>query len=617
MTDTVVGTGLIKSLGGKWITPISALEIQEALAWMPTPEVIVAASVVIDQLKEMETGFLFSQRGRPYSRSIKIILEYYQIRGDRLQDVVRILAHHGYARPFFSLAVPANDDGLKQYLIDSGVVWEQVLFYYEFSLWDPVRFTGGFMVGLGYSVASILEVLKDLFDFSVDAFRNPEAAANKIAELVDGLRQISLESLAAMAKQEWANWQKEFSQALLNLDFDRAGFLVGKLAGDLWQLLTGIRALAKLPGMTMKLARRFGVLFSQGARYAQRAIELLVELLGKLAALIQEASAIGYRAVANFFQDTKLLLEKLGEGALIVIDKTGAMLINIPEKGLVLEGIGFLPEGYVLAQVNEGVTTVVARVKVGFNKGLKYFQDLKAGASKKVKRIKNPARFLQEIKRVEQLGDKLVKEWRDALQKIFTENKLPVNPAELGIWIHDHIKHDFERLLAALSDAYKVQTEVSIRGMALLLEEGEAVARADFKLLDFVKEWPGLYEALGVADDEELVKLLKRMGYKDPATSTIGNLRSDGILYNDEAKRLISVDWTSGRGRIAFANEFEEAMKAGESLTLSQKKELAKQFLTHTLREYALREAVIEFVFEGWHTKVVEILYEGFRFPKK
>jgi hypothetical protein len=617
MTDTVIGTGLIKSLGGKWITPISALEIQEALAWMPSPEVIVAASVVIDQLKEMETGFLFSLRGRPYSRSIKIILEYYQIRGDRLQNVVRILAHYGYARPFFSLAVPANDDGLKQYLIDSGVIWEQVLFYYEFSLWDPVRFTGGFMVGLGYSVASILEVLKDLFDFSVDAFRNPEGAANKIAELVDGLRQISLESLAAMAKQEWANWQKEFSQALLNLDFDKAGFLVGKLAGDLWQLLTGIRALAKLPGMTMKLARRFGVLFSQGARYVQRAIELLVELLGRLAALIQEASAIGYRAVANFFQDTKLLLEKLGEGALIIIDKTGAMLINIPEKKLVLEGVGFMPEGYVLAQAHEGVTTVIARVRVEFEKGLKYVRDIKAGTSKKVKQIKNPAQFLREMKRVEDLGNKLVKEWRDTLQKIFAENKLPLNPLDLGKWIHDHIQHDFEQLTAALSGKYKSLPEIEIRKLAEILEEGEAVARADIPLLDFANGWPGMFEALGVADEKELVKLLKKMGYKNPAKTLIGDLISDGVLYNDESKRLMSVDWTSGLGKYRFANEFEKAMKAGQSLTEAQKLELAKKFLTHTFREYALREAIIEFIFEGWDTKVVEIMYEPFRIPKK
>jgi hypothetical protein len=58
-------------------------------------------------------------------------------------------------------------------------------------------------------------------------------------------------------------------------------------------------------------------------------------------------------------------------------------------------------------------------------------------------------------------------------------------------------------------------------------------------------------------------------------------------------------------------------MKAGENLTEAQKLELAKQFLKHTFREYALREAILEFIFDGWDTKVIEVMYEPFRFTKK
>jgi hypothetical protein len=621
MVDTAVGPGLIRSSGGKWIVPISPAEIQAAFgdgSW-PSVRVLAAASTLVDQLREMEVGFLV-MRGRPYSRSVRTILEYYNIRGDDLQTLVRLLAHLQVARPFFNLAVPSNDDGLKQYLIDAGVSWEQVLYYYEFSLWDPVRFTGSFILGLGYSVASILEVLKELFDFGVDAFDDPGAAAKKIVEFIDGLRQLSFESLAQMAKEEWAKWQKEFSQALLDLDFDRAGFMLGKLAGDLWQILTGIRLLAKLPGMTIKLARRFAVLFSKGARYARRAVELLVELLNKLSALIQEAVTIGYRAVANFFEDTALLLEKLEEGALLIIDKAGAMIINIPPKGLVLEGVGFLPEGYVLAQASEGVTTVIARVRVEFEKGLKYVNDLKGAASRKVKQIKSPVRFIRDVKRIEALANRLVKEWKDTLQKIFSDKelKLPLNSRDLGIWMHDHLQYDFERLAAALIGKYKSLPEIQIRKLATLIGDAGAVARADVPLLDFAKQWPGMFEALGVADEKELAKFLKKMGYDNPAKTLIGDLISDGVLYDDELKRLISVDWTSGLGKYRFANEYEKAIKAaGEALTEAQKMELAKQFLKHTFREYALREAILEFVFEGWDTKVIEIMYEPFRVAKK
>lgn len=621
MTETLVGTGMVKSLGGKWIKPIPALEIQEALGSLPSAHVLAAASAAIDQLAEMDNSFLFSLRGWAYSRSLKIILEYYNIRGHDLQELVRILAHYQYARPFFNLAVPANDDGLKQYLLDAGVLWEQILFYYEFSALDPVRFTGGFARGLGYSAASILEVLKELFEFGLDAFKNPETATEKIKEFIDGLRQLSLESLAEMAKEEWANWQKEFSATLFNLDFDKAGFMLGKLAGDLWQLLTGIRALAKLPGMTIKLARKFGVLFAKGARYSRRALELLVELLKKLAALIKEASTIGYRAIANFFQDTKLLLESLREGALIIIDKAGMMLFNIHQQGLVLEGFGMLPEGYLLAQMDEGVTVIVARIRVEFEKGIKYVNDLRIATSQKVKQIKNPVRFLKEIKEAEELSNKFVKLWRDLLQKILSENTLPIKPHELGIWIHDHLEHAFEELAAALSNKYSSLAEKQIRQLAKLLADGTAesklfLQRADIPLLDFAKKWPGMFEALGVTDEKELAKFLKKMGYADPSKTLIGDLISDGVLFNKETRRLMSIDWTSGLGKYQFSNEFSRAMKAGESLTEAQKLELARNFLKHTFREYALREAILEFIFEGWDTKVIEIMYQPFRIPQ-
>lgn len=618
MVDTIAGAGMIRSAGGKWIEPISLAQIQLALGGaLPSAQVIAAASSVVDQLHEMENSFLVSLKSRAFSRSMRTILEYYNIRGDDLQKLIHILAHLGYARAFFNLAVPANDDGLKQYLIGAGVMWDQILFYYDFSLWDPVRFTGGFLIGLGYSVASILEVLKDLFDFTIEAIKDPETAAKKISEFVDGIRQFSLESMAAMAKEEWAKWQKEFSQVLLDLDFDRAGFMLGKLAGDLWQILTGIRALAKLPGMTIRLARRFAVLFSKGARYLAYAAELLVELLSKLARFIDEAVTIGYRAVANFFDDTVLLLEKLQEGALVIIDRTGAMIFNIHDGGVVLEGVGFIPEGYVLAQVDKGVTVVIARVKVSFEKGLKYVKDYKASASRKVKQIKNSVKFMEEVKLAEELANKLVKEWRDTLQKAFADTNIPLNPKDLGIWIHKYLQTDLDGIVAALKGKYVAEAEIHLSAVAVVTKNVKAFALGKTPLVEFVKGWPGLAEVLGATDEKEIIEVLKRMGYANPTKSVIGGLTSDAILYSEDLKRMVSIDWGSGYGKYGLANAFRDATKAGETLSEAEKIALAKRFLTHSLREYALREAILEFMFEGWETKVIEPLYDPFHFAKK
>jgi hypothetical protein len=531
--------------------------------------------------------------------------------------IIRILAHYGYARAFFNLAVPSNDDGLRAYLLDHGVDWEQVLFYYEISIWDPVRFAGGFLLGLGFSAAAILEVAKELFDFGIEALTEPTKAATKIRDFVDGIRQLSIESLVAAGKEAWVAWDKEFSQALFDLDFDKAGVMLGKLAGDLWQLLTGIRALAKLPGMTMKLARRFAALFAKGARASRTALALLADLLRRLAVAIRDAAQWGYGVIADFFDDIPQLVKQLENGALALVDRFGNMMIAVPD-GLVLEGIGAVDEGFLLAQQSEGVTNVVARVRVQFEKGLKYAQSLGPAASKKIKKARLSLDFARSIRRAEQLAAEYLKEWRNTLQKILTENKIPLNPREIGQWIHDHLEQGFKDLAAAMSKTHEALPEIQIRSLAKQLASSAAelkafVQRANTNLLAFAKGTPRMYEALGVADEKGLIKFLKAMGYEDPSNTLIGDLISDGVLFNRESKQLISVDWTSGLGRYRYANEFEKVMKAGESLSEADKLALAQKFLKHTFREYALREAILAFVFDGWETKVLEVMYEPFK----
>jgi hypothetical protein len=154
----------ITTPGGKRLQSISAFEIQQAMGRMPSVKVLAAATTVLDQLHEMDSGWVFALRGRPFSRSIRAILEYYNLRDGDLTQLVWILAYYDKAGAFFSLAAPSNDDGLKEYLLGAGVSWEQVVLHYELSLWDPVRAAAGFVVGLGASFAAILESLKELFD---------------------------------------------------------------------------------------------------------------------------------------------------------------------------------------------------------------------------------------------------------------------------------------------------------------------------------------------------------------------------------------------------------------------------------------------------------------------
>lgn len=620
MDEVLTADGRIKLVGGwNWVPLLPVAEVTQALGATPSPNTIALASLLIDHLGQMDSG-LFSLRGRPFSRSVKAILEYFNPSASELQVLIRLLAHYGYARAFLNLAVPSNDDGLKLYLLDRGVDWEQILFYYEMSLWDPIRFTVGFMLGLGASSAAILEVAKDLFDFGAEALDNPSKAAAKIRKFVEGVRELSLQSLFTIAKETWTQWDKEFSQALFECDFDKAGFMLGKLAGDLWQLFTGIRALAKLPGMTMKLARSFGSLFAKGARFSRSALTLLANLIRRLATMVKEAVQLGYTALVDFFDDLPLLAQRLREGALIIVDDLGRMVVGIPPGGLVLEGVGPLEEGFLFAQGAQGTTSVFARVRVTFEKGLKYAESLGPSVSKKVKDAKISVDFARAIKEAEEVAGQMLKAWRDTLQAIVTDGKIPINPREFGQWIHENLEIAFADITASLK-TFTAVAETQIRGLAKTLASNAAelklfLQRADTPLLTFAKATPGMYEALGVADEKELIKLLKSIGYKNPDLTLIGDLVSDGVLFNRDAKTLLSIDWTSGLGRLRYADQFEKTMRAAGTLSDAQKLELAQTFLRHTLREYALREAILAYIFDGWETKVIEVMYEPLRMVK-
>lgn len=608
----------ITSPGGKRLQLISPLEIQQAMGKTPSAKVLAAATTVLDQLQEMDTGWLFSLRGRPYSRSIRTILEYYNLREGDLAQLIWILAYFDKAGAFFTLAAPYNDDGLKAYLLDAAVSWEQVVLHYELSLWDPVRAAAGFMVGLGASFAAILEALKELFDFGLGAFDNPKKAWAALKDLVQGLRTLSAEALAEMTVSEWHAWEKGFNQALFELDFAKAGFMLGKLGGDLWQLLTGLRALAKLPGMTMKLARKFAGLFAKGARASQRMIVLLGELLLSFAKRIRELAEIGYGAIIGFFDDTKLLVESIGEGALLYIDKAGTMLFSIPDSGLVLEGVGKVPGGFLLGHSAQGATTLLARVRVEVQQGLQYIENLKRSVGSKVRRIQNPAEFMREVEAIEKLAAEHVEIWRNTLQNVLETADIPVDRASLGTWLHAHMAEVFDELKTAVGKAYQARAETQLSHLAQLLGEGsEAIAytkRAQTPLLQFLRKRPEVMRALGFSDDKSLFEYLRKFGYD--AKTVIGDLRSDTVLFDKRTRKLISIDWTSGGGQAVFMKIFDATIEAGGNLTKAEKMELARKFLKHTFREYALRQAVLDYIFEGWCAQVVEVLYKPFEIVK-
>ncbi|WP_434516255.1 hypothetical protein AB6Q56_06370 [Dechloromonas sp. ARDL1] len=606
MADGSVADPQIRSPGGRRLPVLPLPEIIQVVGHLPSEKLLATATVLVDQLRTMQSGFLFSLQGRAFSRSLLTILEYYNPSNDELQDLIPILARFDCVHAFFDQATPENDDGLKRYLLNHGVLWEQVLYYHQFSAWTPVRFTGGFLLGLGYSGAAIAETLYELFDFALEACQDLSVARRKIGQLIDGIRQLSVESLAAMAQDAWQAWNVEFSAALYDLDFDKAGFMLGKLAGDLWFLFTGIRAIAKLPGMTYRAARRFARLFVRGARASKEVAGLVLELLAKLGSTLNKAVEVGFSGLLNFLDDSAAMLKAIQEGAVATVNKFGDLVLFLNDMGPEMALAGNLPSSFALFGEVEGTTTVLARVRAAGKLTLEEIgKTLESFAQKARGKGRLTRAGLSEIRRLEKFMADFLENWRQTLINALeydADVQVVISRKEFGIWLHDHMKLTLDTLEKELK-TFKTLSEMSIKSIAgEMMIPAEMQKVADTTILDFLKSRKDLWPLLGVEKKKDLAKLIKALGYTDPATATIGSMKCDGVLYDWFTGKLYSFDWTSGLSRYQFVQMFATADRA----------ELAKlmtEFMAHAQREYVLRQAVLAEIFKGWSTAAVEVLY--------
>lgn len=639
MPEPVLQTMYIRSPGGKRLERLSP----EALVIVGTgrlvsPQVEAAALTIIDQIQELDRGLPlpdFLKPKRPLSRSVIVILQYYSIQKENLRDLIRLLSHLGYAHNFFSLAEPDNDDGLKKYLLNDGILWNTIFEYHEFSAWDGVKLVDGFLIGLGASYVLILESLKELFDFTVDAFNDPEEAGKKIGSLFNGIKQLAGEALFKMGVATWQKVNYDFSQALLNLEFFEAGYILGKLAGDLWQLLTGIAALRKLPGMTMKLARQFAPIFAAGARKSSLALKMVGEFVARYGKAVFEAPNIGLAAMLNFLDDPGILFEALEKGCLAFTDKMGNLFTIMPDTiPLPAGGTALIEPGFLISQEVDGVSTFVARIKAGdiYDRGRKVLQSF----AKQVKKSKITIEELKDLEKFHLIAQETVVEWGKFLDNLVKDKKLVGNigklsPSEFGVFLDMHMrgalddivsvfnklpgksKGKFKAIANNLKDAEK---KFDLRYLAEELKLPSDIAeRTETSLLDLIKSNKKLLKTLDV-DEKGLIKFLKDLGYKNPEKTLLGDLVPDGIIYCESAKRLISIDWTSGWQRIKFSNKVDELLKAGKKLTNEEILRMAADMMDHGVREYVIRAEALSYIFEGWATSAIEAVYHPFRYVK-
>ncbi|TXH17716.1 MAG: hypothetical protein E6R00_04135 [Gammaproteobacteria bacterium] len=607
MADTI-----ITSPGGQRIAAVSPDVVFSVFPNGPSSERSVLAAAIVRHQIDTDVAAIplpdFLTSNRALSRSVCAVLSYLNLTGQDVNEMAMLLKRMGYARKFFALAEPKNNDGLKAYLLSHEIPWMMIVDSHEGSVWDGVEFVNGFLVGLGASAASILFMLKELLEFSVDALRSPQTASRKIQDFLQGLRQLSADTVWEMGVSEWRRLNQELSENLLDLDFFLAGVNLGKLAGDLWQLFTGLAMLRKLPGMTLRLLRRAPLLMRRGAESASELLTLLrtiLQGLGKDA--IARLPAIGAVALKNVVDDVAEILRALQNGELLVLPGEADLMLLAPA------GVAEEEGAYILLRVVDGETKPLAKIRVPREEGAKKLKQTLARVSRGAKRKKVSTQFLLEVSKAEELGEVFLKEWKTTLEKVLQEHKIPLYPNEIGTWLHTHLEVDFERMAYAFRKTMDSAVEIPLKDLAKQVQlPEELLKRLDTNLVDFVLSRPSLMKSMGVRDRKGVIAFLKRH-YPNPEASILGNLQSDGILFNTDLARLISIDWTSGWGRINFIRAYSEMLAAGKTLNNEKLLALAKEFLSHSLREYGLREAALEFIFEGWETKVIEIPYWPFR----
>lgn len=215
-----------------------------------------------------------------------------RITPDNVWDLVSMLAKLRLAEAFFDLAASDVDsDGtFRRYLLGlDPALLDAMRHYAAWNGINPKLFLDGFAVGVGESVATVVVDLGKLvqligrlqqeqFITLIVLTVDPRAGVQRLADQATVVRQALAGIVAALDPTTvperllalWRGWAAQFARHLDDLDPFAAGRLLGRVAGDLYQVLTGLVQLARLlGGVAVRAAVRYVPLLLAGAREAR------------------------------------------------------------------------------------------------------------------------------------------------------------------------------------------------------------------------------------------------------------------------------------------------------------------------------------------------------------
>jgi hypothetical protein len=605
--------------------------------------------------------------------------------------LVQLLAKRGVADEFFDLTLPAidRDGAFRALLLSNGILLDTIRYYASWNGINPREFLNGFVFGVAESFASIVFDLASLVKLIARAQEaelqtmllltiDPKTALNNIWDQVIVIGQVAkaiIEQLdptkipAAVVKT-WRDWNAQFERHLENLDPFSAGRLLGNTGGNLWQILTGIVALVKLLRIGGRLTLRYGSLFlGKARRIAVEAAVVMADLADVLRVLgrraIDELPQMGLATLRTLFPP-RLLRQLVQEGRALLTygDLT---LLPVFDEGYAVAFPGArmrAPFAVMVAENGKPMAMAVMseRLPSAAGGGLRaqamasvdetldrlddLFRELTKPPTKSALRPKVAAaaalRMLEE-RLSTQLRKILTKVAYDAFNDLRKTGRF--NARELGQLIHKRMAAQIGADVAKASPGLSVHTEKELRTIYRTLaddtELAETLARNGDKVLDetipsFVARRTDLMDLIGLPDNPAarnpaaVAKALReQFGWK--AGTTVGELRSDLVLVDGDARRLINVDWTPSTSADVFEETWSEIAKdlgagfSGDPDAVADAyrqafkgqfpedvKAKLKRLTTHAVRETVIRKIALEEILGPlWPVSSYEMLYNG------
>lgn len=611
-----------------------------------------------------------------------------RINGGNVYDLISLLAKRGVADEFFDLTRSSvdSDGALRAFLLSSGVPTYVIRHHASWNGIDPKLFFEGFVVGMADSAASIVVDLARLVELVIKVQREQlrtvvllatdvQAGMKSLGGQVDMITQVfdaimeqlDPTRLPSRVVDTWNRWNQEFEKHLEDLDPFAAGRLLGRIAGDLWQLLAGIVALVRLLKVAAGLTLRYApLLFGSARRVAAEAGIVVRELAALLtavgAAVVDGTVRVGLGVLRTLFPQ-RLLRQLVQEGRAFLAHNELALFPVYEEAyAMAFPGTGMrMPFGVLVADEGKpilmasmsdklpAVGGVAARPGIAIDEILGRLDDLfrdpdapqlpvgEAAAKAAAQALLNQRldTFLRRM--LNEVAYAAFADLRKSGKKFLAH--------ELGSLIHRRMAGRVAAEVARVAPGVVVRTEKELRTIVRELSAIDREMRSALRgtekrceetIASMLARRPDAMDLIGIprgsaARSKKAVAahLRKNFGW-DPQTA-IGDLRSDLILADTRVKTLINVDYTSSTnadrferiwGKVVddlgdrFSGDWDavdEAYKrAGKDAAPEEVKSGLEALTRHAVRETVVRKIALEEILgELWHVSSHEMTYDG------